>query len=86
MIDVTGGPAFPDAAGEGGMSMVDWFAGRALTGMLAAGRSVLEETLVEDAYHVGVAMVVARDGFLAIAEHEQEIRAAVDREQDVDGA
>ncbi len=83
MIDVTGGPAFPDAAGEGGMSMVDWFAGRALTGMLAAGRT-LEEGLVEEAYEVGVAMVVDREEFLAIAAQTQEIRAAVAREKERD--
>ena len=65
------------------MSMVDWFAGQALAGMLAAG-GTLGEGLVEDAYEVGVAMVVDRDEFLAIAAHTQEIRAAVAREKEGD--
>lgn len=60
-----GGPAFPSTDAKGfvsdGMSLRDYFAGQALTGMLAdASRSGSVEHYVDDAYSIADAMLAER--------------------------
>lgn len=66
-----GGQAFPRAEGEitrghDGMSLRDWLAGKAMSGLLFAipesckGRDVEEHLLAEAAYEIADAMLEAR--------------------------
>jgi len=70
-----GGPAFPNVcmndpchpSSEPGMTLRDWFAGRALTGMLAAERGDVPEMITiegyaRDAFRIADAMLAARKG------------------------
>ena len=67
----TGGPAFPshEAAESdyrnrisgGGMSLRDWFAGKAMQGMLAASENYPTPELADYAYQVADAMLRARE-------------------------
>lgn len=63
-----GGAAFPEsgergkAAGGEGMSLRDWFAGQALTGLLAnTNNSGVVQNYAEDAYAFADAMLAARN-------------------------
>jgi hypothetical protein len=58
-----GGPAFPSAADqrrECGVTLRDWFAGQALTGMLASGNRDATLGTVEDAYACADLMLYER--------------------------
>lgn len=62
-----GGPAFPsvgpDGSGYDGLSLRDWFAGQALTAILAGRTTVgcgLWPTFARDAYEMADAMLAAR--------------------------
>jgi hypothetical protein len=64
-----GGPAFPHMAVDGhpdyrlGLSLRDWFAGKALAGMLASetdGSTYREDHAAERAYRLADAMLAAR--------------------------
>jgi hypothetical protein len=64
----TGGPAFPTATlaqkTEGGMTLRDYFAAKALQGMFASGnlpKSVQDDELASVAYQVADAMLKARE-------------------------
>ena len=69
----TGGPAFPFPAytypngeinhGEGGMTLRDYFAAKALQGMLAenGGGPMRNNTLAEFSYEIADAMLKARE-------------------------
>ena len=64
-----GGPAFACGdhthGGQGGMSLRDWFAGQALTGMLADPNSDTDltfATIASDCYSMADAMLKARKG------------------------
>ena len=65
-----GGPAFPGRYGqgmwtfEGGMTLRDWFAGQALSGLLADSPDADcgPKGYAADAYSMADAMLVARDG------------------------
>ena len=65
-----GGPAFPycEQDGQGGyeqhkgMSLRDYFAGKALAGLLASGEDSIDaETNAHDAYIIADAMIKARE-------------------------
>lgn len=61
----TGGPAFPAmhfdlAESEHGMTLRDYFAGKALQGLLAATRTDRSDILAKDAYNMADAMLEAR--------------------------
>jgi hypothetical protein len=64
----TGGPAFPDPQenwrGEKGMTLRDYFAAKAMQGMLASGnlpKSVQDEELAVVGYQVADAMLKVRE-------------------------
>lgn len=68
MTTNTGGPAFPSQSigpdfppGWGGMTLRDYFAAKAMQGMLAAGEGVPSEKLAKWAYDVADAMLAERD-------------------------
>ena len=66
MTTNTGGPAFPGAASNEryapqGMTLRDYFAAKAMQGMLAAGEGVPSEKLAKWAYDVADAMLAERD-------------------------
>ena len=72
MTDTTkkddGGAAFPPNAGwrdydpnARGMSLRDWFAGQALTGLVAAYTEVSWHALAKDAYAIADAMLAQRN-------------------------
>lgn len=66
----TGGPAFPRPASEAhqhgmhdpqkGMTLRDYFAGKALQGLLASTRTNSSGVLAKDAYNMADAMLEAR--------------------------
>lgn len=71
----TGGPAFPMVHGTangdgtysenqvtGGMSLRDWFAGKAMQGLLASSVKGSEDQFAEYSYKVADAMLRAREG------------------------
>lgn len=62
-----GGPAFPESGPRGqaasgeGMSLRDWFAGQALTGLIAqTDRKLLCATFADESYKLADAMLKAR--------------------------
>jgi hypothetical protein len=67
----TGGPAFPFPAytyqngeinhGEGGMTLRDYFAAKAMQGLLAGTTTSDGAMIVRDAYKIADAMLKARD-------------------------
>ena len=61
-IPKTGGPAFPrDGSNQLGMTLRDYFAGQALTGLLAADNSTgCAEFLADAAYVAADAMLIER--------------------------
>ena len=67
MTHPTGGPAFPQsttigAVSEtvGGMTLRDWFAGQALSGLLSSDGSTSWERYAASAYKAADAMIQAR--------------------------
>lgn len=69
--DKTGGPAFPTLEEHGfnsgmpGMTLRDYFAAKAMQGMLTSDENYRTKELAEYAYQVADAMLAARDGSAA---------------------
>lgn len=67
MSQNSGGPAFPVQSdpllldGSTGMTLRDWFAGMALSGLLAPALNVHVPEMAEAAYRMADAMLTARD-------------------------
>ena len=66
MVNNTGGPAFPIkgpvmSSDEQGMTMRDYFAAKAMQGMLAAAENYQTPDLAMYAYQVADAMIKARE-------------------------
>ena len=60
----TGGPAFPqqdDASGSEGMTLRDYFAAKAMQGLLAGTTTSDGLVIVKDAYAIADAMLKARE-------------------------
>ncbi len=63
----TGGPAYPfyrnwntEVDGQPGMSLLDWFAGKALMGILAGGGVGNEEVTIHTAYGYAEGMLAEK--------------------------
>lgn len=66
----TGGPAFPsmrdmrhnpDFDHEEGMTLLDWFAGMAMQGLLASTKTNSAQVIAKDAYIIADAMLAERN-------------------------
>ena len=57
--ETTGGPAFP-VAGYQGMTLRDYFAAKAMEGLLSSTKTADEKVIAEDAYNMADAMLEAR--------------------------
>jgi hypothetical protein len=55
-----GGPAFPVEFGTAGMTLRDWFAGMALSGLIITGDERHEECVAKDAFAHADAMLTHR--------------------------
>jgi hypothetical protein len=62
----TGGPAFPSAYGttngNDGLTMRDYFAGQAISGLVGQCSAIHTEMLANIAYNVADAMIAVRSG------------------------
>jgi hypothetical protein len=58
----TGGPAFPYGTAYAGMTLRDYFAAKAMQGMMHDVSQPVGEVIAEWAYQVADAMLKARDG------------------------
>lgn len=72
-----GGSAYPTNGYTDGMTLLDWFAGQALAGLLAAGEPTAE-THAEDAYDTAEAMMQERRARIERAKQERIPRPAPD--------
>ena len=75
-----GGTAFPTSGYTNGMTLLDWFAGQALAGLMAAGEPTAE-THAEDAYDTAEAMMAERRLRIERAKAERIPRPAPDAAQ-----
>lgn len=85
-----GGPAFPDPpiehagywySGTSGMSLLDYFAGQALVGILASSPDILTHTAAQWAYDQAGAMIEHKQKRDTLAAESQQVALGIGGEK-----